>query len=311
MTAADSPRPPTSWPARSARAKHLVAGVAVILVTVLLSTCRSVTHVEAVPAALMDAGSSRFASIGPYAVEQARAEFLGTYGCTLEFETYRPVARSHGSIAGAAGLERSETMVFLAHGFMRDLTRMRGWGERFASHGVPTTVLSFCNSRFYAGRHDRNAEDLVALAAAVHAGPVVYAGFSAGGLAAYLATAADPRAVAYLGLDPVDSGQLAHDVRLDVPALMMFAEPSRCNAQGNFIDSIGEQSTTGGRSNRILEVPNATHCDFEDPYDPRCERLCGAVEPPAVAETIRSAIRAWATEWLVATVRPARELSSR
>ena len=277
--------------AGSTYAARLIVGT--ILATVLLAACRTVTYVDAAPVELQDAATSPFARTGPYAVETTRAEFPGTYGCTLEFETYRPVASPRGD----APIEPTGTMVFLAHGFMRDLTRMRGWGERFASHGVPTTVLSFCNSRFYAGRHDRNAEDLVALAAAVHAGSVVYAGFSAGGLAAYLATAADPRTVAYLGLDPVDSGELAREVRLDVPALMLFAEPSRCNAERNMLDSIGNDHSV-----RVLEVPYATHCDFEDPYDPRCERLCGAVEPPEVAETIRSAIRGLATEWLVETV---------
>jgi hypothetical protein len=88
---------------------------------------------------------------------------------------------------------------------------------------------------------------------------VLYAGFSAGGLAAYLAAGSDPRASAYLGLDAVDSGglALARNADFRVPALFLMGEPSSCNAKNNG--------------------------HFLDPYDPRTESVCGKVLPPEAA----------------------------
>jgi dienelactone hydrolase len=173
---------------------------------------------------------------------------------------------------------------------------MRGWAARWASFGVPTAVLSFCNSTPFNGRHDRNAEDMRALAAALHAGPVMYAGFSAGGLAAYLAACSDPRAVAYLGLDAVDSRGMAlartQDLRL--PALFLLAEPSPCNAKNNMIPAIPAREGV-----RALRLRYATHGHFLDPYDPRVESLCGRVVPQEASEEIIRDARALATAWIL------------
>jgi hypothetical protein len=115
---------------------------------------------------------------------------------------------------------------------------MRGWAAHLSSHGVATAVVSLCNSTPFAGRHDRNAVDLRALADLLQPadGRVLYAGFSAGGLAALLAAADDPRTVAYLGLDAVDSGGLAaRSTGLAAPALFLLAEAGACNAEGNMV----------------------------------------------------------------------------
>ncbi len=152
-------------------------------------------------------------------------------------------------------------LVVLAHGFLRDLGTMRGWAAHFASR---------------------------------EGAPVVYAGFSAGGLAALLAAAEDPGAVAYLGLDAVDSGGLAAGAtRLALPALFLMAEPGACNADGNM-----RATAAAIASSRTVRIPNATHCDFEDPFDPLCTRLCGRVEPPSAAAAIRVAVRALATDFV-------------
>jgi len=188
-------------------------------------------------------------------------------------------------------------MVFLAHGFMRDLETMRGWAEHLASHGIPVTVPSLCNSTLLAGRHDRNADDLVAMADELQAGSTIYAGFSAGGLAALLAAAADPRAAAYVGLDPVDSGALARGAAVAVPATMFIAEPARCNAYNNIIDPLPDDHPF-----EIIPIPHARHCDFENPHDSRCERVCGSVQPAEFAEAIRAFIRAAVTERLLSAV---------
>jgi len=226
-----------------------------------------------------------FGREGTAAVSVESGQRSGEYGCTLLYEVYRPA--------------RTETraMVILAHGFMRDLTSMRGWAAHWASYGVPVTVMSMCNSRWFNGHHDRNASDLVALARALHSGPLLYAGFSAGGLAAYLAAAQDPRTLAYLGLDSVDSGKLALSAAegFSVPGLFLLGEPSACNADSNILETIVATPNC-----TALRIRHATHCHFENPYDPRCERICGRVQSEEASEVLAETIRILATAWILA-----------
>jgi pimeloyl-ACP methyl ester carboxylesterase len=221
---------------------------------------------------------------GPASAEVASGVLRSAYGCELRYEDHRPL----GWMGGPT--------VVLAHGFLRSLDSMRGWAEHFASHGVRTVVVGLCNATPFDGRHDRSAVDLRDLADQVvpEGGRVLYAGFSAGGLAALLAAAEDPAAVAYLGLDAVDSGALAgRATRLAVPALFLSAEPGACNADGNMAPFAATIASA-----RVVRVPNATHCVFEDPYDARCAWLCGRVQPESAAAAIRTAVRALATDFV-------------
>jgi hypothetical protein len=212
-------------------------------------------------------------------------EHPGAFGCTVAFEIYRPSST------------RTETMVFLAHGFMRDMASMRGWAAHWSSHGVPVTVMSLCNSSWFAGHHDRNAVDMKALAHLLHEGPALYAGFSAGGLAAYLAAVSDARTTAYLGLDPVDSSGLAQGATatLTYPSLLLVAEPSACNAENNMLESL-----SGVQGYSALRLRNTTHCHYENPYDPLCESVCGFVEPAEAQQTLLRVVRALASAWVLA-----------
>jgi pimeloyl-ACP methyl ester carboxylesterase len=273
-----------------------VAAVLLAAVFTLIVSCSS--DPVAVPADQMPGplppSIGGFIRPGPHPAVSTEGSIPSAYGCTLEYRVYEP--------EGWEGQSRAPTVI-LAHGFMRDLSAMQGWAEHWATHGVRTVVVSFCNSSWLNGRHDRNAEDLVAVARAVSGedpdAPVIYAGFSAGGLAALLAAEADTRAIAYLGLDAVDSGDLAADAvdsnRAGLPqrSLFLFGEPSSCNADGNMVPVARRTAAA------VVRVPYATHCDFENPYDPRCARLCGTVVPPEAAEEIRVTIRALATAWVV------------
>ena len=263
---------------------------AAAIVAALLAACApaAVTHVTGDPG--LPASDPALAVAGPFATTSERGGLRSAFGCSVAYELHRPAV-------GGGGVT-----VVLAHGFLRDLTTMRGWAAHLASHGVPTAVVSFCNSTPFAGRHDRNAADLRAVADAVRGpgGGVLYAGFSAGGLAALLAAADDPAAVALLGLDAVDSGGLAAGaVDLAVPALFLAAEPSACNADGNLLPTAERIAAAS-----VVRIPNATHCHFEHPYAPACERLCGRVEPPEAADAIRATIRALATGWVLAYAGP-------
>jgi pimeloyl-ACP methyl ester carboxylesterase len=267
------------------RAATVLPACGLLAACILLAACATarVIPVGEIPAPLSGAAAA-FARPEPGAFAVAKGERKGEYGCPVPYETYLPEPA------------RTGTMVFLAHGFLRDLRSMRGWAARWASFGVPVTIMSLRNSTLLGGRHDRNAADILALARSLHRGPVLYAGFSAGGLAAYLASIQDPRAVAYLGLDPVDAGDLARSsgVRFGVPALLLLAEPSSCNARGNFLQAI----PNGGQI-AVLRVLGATHCHFEDPYDAACGVLCGSVKPPEAAAQISDTIHALATAWVL------------
>jgi len=268
--------------------RHSVAvsfgAAAALMVVLLLAACATTRHVDLAGMPPLSEIERELAGRGqqPFTVEAGTRE--GKYVCRVEYELYRPA------------VPLADAFVVLGHGFAANLTAMRGWAERWASFGVPTVVLNFCTSTPFAGRHDRNAEDMIALARALHEGPVVYAGFSAGGLSAFLAAASDPNAVAYLGLDPVDNKEMAADAaaRLTVPALFLMGEPSSCNARNNMVPAIPD-----GAGAIALRVRDAPHCYFQDPWQRACESVCGKVAPPEAAARIAEAIRCLATAWLL------------
>jgi pimeloyl-ACP methyl ester carboxylesterase len=183
----------------------------------------------------------------------------------------------------------------LAHGFMRKLKHMRGWGEYWQQQGIGVTLVTFCNASWLNGHHQRNADDLVAVRKHLLLDSVIYAGFSAGGLAAYLAAAQDPATQAYLGLDSVDSGDLAIERRepLPIPALFLTAQPSMCNAQSNFQAVFNKWPQY-----QVRTIAQASHCHFEMPYDGKCAWLCGGADE-AATKKIQIDIRGQATKWLL------------
>jgi pimeloyl-ACP methyl ester carboxylesterase len=221
------------------------------------------------------AQESHLAPVETGAIESA-------HGCTVVYERYKP------------GRNAVSPEVILAHGFMRKLDNMRGWARHWQQQGIPTTLVSLCNSSWLNGHHQRNADDMQALRRELEMDAVIYAGFSAGGLAAYLAAGQDASAAGYLGLDSVDSGDLALSTAspLSVPAFFLTAEPSACNAQGNFKPIFERWSQY-----RVSHISGATHCHFEMPYDTRCGWICGRADAEATRQ-IQSTIREQATDWL-------------
>lgn len=235
--------------------------------------------------AVFPAHDAALAAPGPRAATVTEGSLISVVGCTVTYEVHEP------AVAAA------ETAVVWTHGFLRDLASMRGWAALAASHGLRSGVVSTCASTPFAGRHDRNAADLRAVAGAAFGPevPVVYAGFSAGGLAALLAATDDPRAAGVLGLDAVDSGDLAATaIDLAVPGRFLAGSPSSCNADGNLLPVVERL-----RDVRVARFAYATHGDFELPYDPQVDALCGAVTPQEAREALRAAIRGVALGWLL------------
>lgn len=263
------------------------ARVALVCMSVtVLSACATkivVSPAERPPTPLRQE-TTALAQAGTQAVTVLSGAMRGTYGCSVSYEIY-------------SGAEpATDVTVYLAHGFQRDMTNMRGWARRWASYGVRTVIMSLCNSTWTAGNHDRNAEDMRALAKMLGDGPAIYAGFSAGGLSALLAAAEDPRAVAYLGLDAVDANDLAAPAArsLKVPALFLLGMPSGCNADANMAPVI---PTVNGAT--AVRIRATVHCMFEDPSDAVCASLCGTVEPAEAALESKNVIRALATAWIL------------
>lgn len=252
---------------------------------VFLSGCSSVTEIASDQLlSPLIAPASTIIEPGPFLVDLSVGKHVGEYGCTLSYETYKPIQK------------QSETMVLLAHGFKRSLKSMRGWAKHWASYGVSVTAMSLCNSSWFSGKHDRNAADMIALADAIHNGPLLYAGFSAGGISAYLAAIKDSNSIAYLGLDSVDSGGHidAQTAKFDNPALFLLAEPSACNASNNILSvvSISENPI-------VLRIIHSKHCHFENPYDARCELACGSLKPQEATDITIHTIQSLATAWVL------------
>lgn len=257
---------------------RLCCTLGAVLLVAACATPPTVVDEGTLPAALPD-GIAEFASPGPvtFSTEQGRAE--SETGCALSYTHFLP---------GGTG-SSDEPLLVLAHGFLRTKENMRGWAELFASHGIRTVTVSFCNSSLFDGNHEQNATDLRRIADELAGAqtPVFYSGHSAGGLSALVAAAGDTRSFGYLGIDPVESGELMAGIGpLRAPALYLLGEPSACNRNGETRPVLPPASPAW-----LIEVPLATHCTFEDPTDQACVRLCGSIEPARAEDQLRQIIQ--------------------
>lgn len=185
----------------------------------------------------------------------------------------------------------------LAHGFARDGASHEKLARDLAAAGVLVVVPELPHH----ADPPANARALRELVVAVRGGalgPVpartVLIGFSAGGLASFLAAAATPGISGWIGLDPVDlRGEGLHAAaRVSAPAVILRAAPHGCNAQANSF----AWGSFAPRVERDVLVPGATHCDFEDD-DVVCSAVCGAADDARRA-AIRAEVVAQVVQWL-------------
>jgi predicted dienelactone hydrolase len=184
-------------------------------------------------------------------------------------------------------------LAVIAHGFARSRTQHVVLAERLAQAGFLVAVPDLPHWL----RHDANADAIVELVAVMltegklDALPVVLIGTSAGGLATLLATERVPRMALWIGLDPVDAFGQSRDAarRLRAPAVVLRAPSGACNVSGS------ARRIAAWLPNRRMErrIDGASHCDFEDTTNWRCESICGPADPVRqtliVAETIKLA----------------------
>jgi pimeloyl-ACP methyl ester carboxylesterase len=224
-----------------------------------------------------------YAQPGPLSVQISSGQRSSGPGCLLSWTLFQPEAPA-------------DVLVVLTHGFSRDQDVLADLAEHLASHGLPVVTASLCHSTPFDNDPDQDAQDLVALADELGPSQRLYAGHSAGGLRSVLAAAADPGAVAVLGLDLVDTQDLALDAAptLAVPLYGLLGEPSSCNSDSNGLPVY--DATPGAVP---LLVVDADHCDFESPTDWMCTTFCDAPGQQFSDPQIQTTVRGLATALLL------------
>jgi hypothetical protein len=211
-------------------------------------------------------------------------KFTSTTGCEVAYTYYWPRD------------VLNDVLVVLGHGFMRSKKRMAHLAQHLASWGVSVVNVEFCNSKLWAGNHDLNGADMVAVSQKLNADKVIYMGFSAGGLAAMVAANLDKHTQAFFGLDMVDNRGLGKKLapNMTVPLYGLIAAPSACNANNNGLDlyALAPQSN-------VIKVEDTSHCHFEFPVDGKCSFVCGKGEKRFSRQTIQQTIVGLTTSFLL------------
>jgi pimeloyl-ACP methyl ester carboxylesterase len=182
-------------------------------------------------------------------------------------------------------------LAVIAHGFTRSRGRHGMLAARLAEEGFAVAVPDLPHWV----RHEANADAIVALVEAVtveqglDALPVVLIGTSAGGLAALLATDRVPRLALWIGLDPVDTFGISEGAarNLQAPALVLRAPSGPCNVGGS-----ARRIAAWLPKRRTERIDGASHCDFEDTTNWRCESVCGPADAARQALIVDAAVNA-------------------
>ncbi len=254
------------------------------MLAVFLAAAVTACAAPAGEAAASASGRADYSLRGPFPVRETRGFFRNEDGRQIAYARFRA--------AGAS----PRALVVLGHGFSRSQANMRGVALHYASWGIDVATLDFAYSRPWNTDHTRNGRDMAALARLLTRGPVIYAGYSAGGLSAMIAAGRDEGARAVLGLDLVDSGSTAASLasKLSIPVFGILGESQSCNANGNGLAVFS--AAPGGRAVRVRE---AGHCHFESPTDWLCAAFCGSPLKQYTAQEVRGRILALATAFLL------------
>ncbi len=227
---------------------------------------------------------SDFSQRGSYDVQQERASARVT-NCNISYSVYTPVGIPNPPI------------VILGHGFARGSGVMSGWAEHLSSWGVEVVLPTLCHYNVFTGvDHEMNGQNMRELAGNNR---VVYAGHSAGGLAAIIAASQDNNALGVLGLDATDTQDVPgvrnfigrdYAGNVSVPTFGIIGEPSTCNANNN-----GLELYRMIERKRVVKVISSDHCDYESPTNFGCTSNCENRETEFLDDDIRPAIIALGT----------------
>jgi predicted dienelactone hydrolase len=217
----------------------------------------------------------------------------GTAHAAVSVETHSLVLADHATVVDVyAPAASPRGLAVIAHGFTRSRERHAILAARLAHAGFLVAVPDLPHWT----RHEANADAIVALVDAIAAArgldalPVVLIGTSAGGLASLLATHRVPRLALWVGLDPVDTlGQSKKAARnLHAPAVVLRAPNGACNVGGS------ARRIAAWLPSRHVErrIDGASHCDFEDTTNWRCESICGPADAARQALIVEETVKA-------------------
>jgi pimeloyl-ACP methyl ester carboxylesterase len=191
---------------------------------------------------------------------------------TMQSTLTAPSGCSYLSIHRKPAVARVPFTVVLGHGFLRTQQHLRHLSESIAAAGIAVITVDFCAMQIWNGQHLINADAM--REAALHHGAeqVVFAGHSAGALAALVAARDYQNSVGVLLLDFVDDPPIGVQALrgIELPVTALFGAPSACNAQGRDFDLITRIDHA-----LVEQFDNASHCAFESPTDYLCVWLCG------------------------------------
>lgn len=199
-----------------------------------------------------------FRDAGPEPFSTSEATFTASSGCALDYYLATPTTGF-------------STLVVLLHGLERANEQQRLAADHLASYGVAVVAPTSCQASVLDLDQAQNGLDAIELAHSLTSGPILYAGHSAGGLAAFYAASQDATALAFFGLDPTEWNNIATNAasQVTVPTFAAIGSSGVCNVDNNFVPIL---ESLGGRALRITE---ADHCDFENPTDWVCTLACG------------------------------------
>lgn len=205
-------------------------------------------------------------------------EMQSAAGCLFDYRVFVPTTLNTAAV---------DSLVVIGHGFLRHQDTMSNLARHIANEGHRVSTLEFCNMRPWNGHHVDNGFDMRLLAEHLGANRVIYAGLSAGALAAMLAAAQDPNTVGVITLDLVDHAGLgaAAANSLEVPVMGIAGRSSSCNRMGSAVSVFDN-----GEKGSVMTLTEASHCEFESPTDGWCEFACGDDDDNTENQTQRSAI---------------------
>jgi pimeloyl-ACP methyl ester carboxylesterase len=232
---------------------------------------------------------------------------------TMQYYVYTPpLSRAQSSLSteDLLSIEIAKPVVILAHGFMRSRDNMIGHAKEFAAQGFQVLVPQLLHSSInllkiadnFGVDHELNGQNLVELAHQAIPNraqrKVIYAGQSAGGLAAIVAAStshvdslatggaggviANENVVGLLSLDAVDADDIGLKAIVQISdeakAALLYGRSSAANSRNNILPVFErlKQSRAASTSGdvRIEHFPSADHSDFEDPTSMMMDVVC-------------------------------------
>tara|TARA_Y100001978_G_scaffold37562_1_gene33540 strand:- start:103 stop:810 length:708 start_codon:yes stop_codon:yes gene_type:complete len=192
--------------------------------------------------------------------------------------------------------EITDTLTVIQHGFARSRNEFVDFAIHLASWGMPAVVMDLCHAWALDVDLNQNGADVVDLVNNIWDGPVIYMGHSNGAISSLVSASLDDKAVAVLGLDPVERVGGNHiDIAgaLRIPAMGIFGEAGVCNTWNSGMDAYMAVS-----DRNLIRSTEADHCDFEAPTGTVCTLTCSGSNDFFTDDTIRSYILGLSTAFV-------------